>query len=184
MIHAAAVGVDGAGALIVGKTGVGKSTTALLCLSAGMQYISDDRCLLGLRPEPTAYCIYNSAKLFPDQMQRFPHLWSSVDQAPAVERQKMLVFVHQQAPEQVAARLPIRTILLAHLTGRSETTLSPVSPIQVLRELFTSSMVYQPGMAQEELRLMAALVQQISCQQLNLGSDLVQIPDVIARSLL
>jgi hypothetical protein len=73
---------------------------------------------------------------------------------------------------------------LAHLTGRSETTLSPVSPIQVLRELFTSSMVYQPGMAQEELRLMATLVQQIPCQQINLGTDLARIPDVIARSLL
>ncbi|MBV2235042.1 MAG: hypothetical protein KUL75_05780, partial [Sterolibacterium sp.] len=42
MVHAAAVGKDGVGVLIVGKSGAGKSTTALQCLLNGLDYLGDD----------------------------------------------------------------------------------------------------------------------------------------------
>ncbi len=72
LIHAAAVGTQDGAVLIVGRTGAGKSTTALACLEAGLAYISDDRCLLALTPVPQVYAIYNSAKLHGAQMARFP----------------------------------------------------------------------------------------------------------------
>ncbi len=181
LIHAGAIGTGDGAVLLVGATGTGKSTSTLACLSAGLQYISDDRCVLALNPQPRALCLYNAAKLRHDQMQRFPQLLPAVTPNNLPAEEKALVFVHQYAPEQLATALPIRALLLARLAHRPETTSGPVSPAQVWRELSTSSLVYQPGMAQDELRLMAELVRRLPCYQLNLGTELQQIPPIIAR---
>ncbi|HMR66091.1 MAG TPA: hypothetical protein PKE64_18940 [Anaerolineae bacterium] len=181
LIHAGAVGAEAGGVLLVGGTGTGKSTSTLACLSAGLQYISDDRCLLALEPEPRALCVYNAAKLRPEQMQRFPHLLPAVRANNLPDEEKHIIFVHQYAPEQLATALPVRALLLARLAHRPETTWHPVSPARVWRELSTSSLVYQPGMAHAELELMAELVRRLPCYQLNLGTELGEIPPVIAQ---
>lgn len=181
LIHAGAVGTEAGGVLLVGGTGTGKSTSTLACLNAGLQYISDDRCLLGLEPEPRAWCVYNAAKLRPEQMQRFPHLLPAVRANNLPDEEKDIIFVHQYAPEQLAAALPVRALLLARLAHRPETTWTPISPARVWRELSTSSLVYQPGMGQDELRLMADLVRRLPCYLLNLGTELGEIPPVITQ---
>lgn len=183
LIHAAAVGADSGAALLVGATGTGKSTAALACLSAGMHYISDDRCALALTPKPRALCIYNAAKLHHEQMQRFPRLAAAARNGRP-DDEKTIVFIHQYSLEQVAAALPIRTVLLARLAHRPQTTWSPVSPMPVWREMATSSLVYQPGMAQIELDMMADLVRHLPCYQINLGTDLERIPDAVVDILL
>ncbi len=180
LIHAAAVGADQGAALLVGATGAGKSTAALACLSAGMKYISDDRCALALTPQPRALCVYNAAKLHHEQMQRFPRLAAAAEPGRPQD-EKTLVLIHRCAPEQVAAALPVRAVLLARLAHRPETTWAPVSPMPVWREMATSSLVYQPGMAQTELDMMADLVRRVPCWQINLGTELERIPNAIAR---
>ena len=45
-VHGAAVGIGGRAALIVGPGGSGKSTTALTCFAAGMDYAGDDYCIV------------------------------------------------------------------------------------------------------------------------------------------
>jgi hypothetical protein len=223
MIHAAAIGVETeretgdktnqSAALIVGKTGSGKSTTS---------FIADDRCLLEFaEPDtevageviPFAHCIYNSAKLHADHMQSFPHLLHHLDHshapvfgarnalrdaspysapdsasnsAPVADHpsnEKSLVFVHQFAPRQIAHRLPIRALLLARVAHTTDTTLSPIGRMAVLRELTTSTLVYQPGAAQAEIQAMTRLVQSVPCYQINLGRDWAQIPQVIRQAI-
>jgi hypothetical protein len=183
MIHAAAVGGKDGAVLLVGKTGAGKSTTSLVCLNAGLRYISDDRCLLALAPEPEALCIYNSAKLHWAQMERFPDLRSAICNQPKIDEEKALVHVHELAPQQIADRLPIRAILLSTVAGTSSTTLTPVSRMRVLSDFTTSTLVYQPGAAHKEVKMMADLVRRVPCYQINLGSDLAEIPLSIMQLL-
>jgi len=193
MIHAGAVGLHDGAVLIVGKTGAGKSTTTLACLDAGMRYLSDDRCLLGLGVEPQAYCIYNTAKLHHAQMARFPNLRSSVtnpqESGPQESglqessEEKALLYVHAFAPQQLAYQLPIRAILLAKIAGTTATSLAPVSRMQVLRDFSTSTLVYQPDAAQTEVAMMAELVRRVPCYQINLGSKLAGIPSVVAEAI-
>jgi hypothetical protein len=45
-LHAAAVGVPGGVAAIIGDSNVGKTTTAVACARAGMDLYSDERCLI------------------------------------------------------------------------------------------------------------------------------------------
>ena len=74
LAHAAVVGREGKGVLLAGRSGQGKSTTAATCLDAGLDYVSDDYVLLSHQPQPTAYCLYNSAKLHTHLLKsHFPH---------------------------------------------------------------------------------------------------------------
>ncbi|NLE46182.1 MAG: hypothetical protein GX620_15795 [Chloroflexi bacterium] len=183
MIHAGAVGADDGGVLLVGQTGSGKSTAALACLDAGMQYVSDDRCLLSLSPHPEALCIYNSAKLHQDHMHRFPRLLPHVSNPDEPPPEKSLIFVQQFAPEQVVRRLSIRGILLAHIGGRRQTVLKPVSRMEVLRQVAMSSLIYQPDASHAEVRAFADLVRRLPSLRLELGTDLKAIPCVVAEAI-
>lgn len=183
LIHAGAVGNADGAVLIVGKSGAGKSTTTLACLDAGLRYLSDDRCLLGLAPIPQAYCIYNSAKLHPAQMERFPTWRAHVDNPEESATEKALLYLQQLAPWQLALHLPIRALLLANVAGTRQTTLAPISRMRLLRDFVTSTLVYQPGAVQAEVAMMTTLVRQTPCYQLNLGRDLAGIPPVVEEAI-
>src|SRR5262249_58368179 len=50
LLHAGAVGAGEAGVLLAGAGGAGKSTTALLCVDAGLRYAGDDYVLVATEP--------------------------------------------------------------------------------------------------------------------------------------
>lgn len=183
LIHAGAVGTEAGAVLFVGKTGAGKSTTTLACLNAGLRYLADDRCLLALTPTPQVACIYNSAKLHLAQMARFPTLLAAVNNRHETATEKALIYLQEIAPAQIAPVLPIRAILLAQITGTPTTTLGPVSPMLVLRDFVTSTLVYQPGATHAETHTMTELVRRIPCYQLNLGTDLAGIAPVVIQAI-
>jgi hypothetical protein len=181
MIHAGAVGSAAGAVLITGKTGSGKSTASLACLSNGLNYLSDDRCLVSLQNGKTmAYCVYNSAKLHADHISRFPHLLPYITNSQETVPEKSLVFVQQFAPQRILSPLPIKAILLAKVAHQPDTTLSPIGAMAVLRELASSTLVYQPGAAHDEVHAMAELVRRVPCYRINLGYNLESIPPVVA----
>lgn len=182
MIHAGAIGTAAGAVLITGKTGSGKSTTSLACLSDGLNYLSDDRCLISLQTgEPTTYCIYNSAKLHTDHITRFPHLVPHISNPHETAPEKSLVYVQQFAPHRLLSPLPVKAVLLARVAHQPETTLAPVSAMAVLRELATSTLIYQPAAAHAEVHAMAELVRRVPCYRINLGYNLEGIPPVVAE---
>ena len=74
IVHAAAVGNKHGGVLLAGKSGSGKSGTALACLGAGFGYAADDYCLLSDDPSPTVFSIYNTGKTHERDVERMPYL--------------------------------------------------------------------------------------------------------------
>ena len=52
LVHAGAVGTETGGALLVGKGGSGKSTTAAACLGSALRYAGDDYCAVRVSPSP------------------------------------------------------------------------------------------------------------------------------------
>lgn len=74
LVHAAAIGMQQKGVLIVGKGGAGKSTLAISSLLQGCDYISDDYTVLKQSSKLFAFPIYSIAYLTPQILNHFPAL--------------------------------------------------------------------------------------------------------------
>ena len=181
--HAAAVGTGAGGALLVGRGGSGKSTTAMACLAAGLLYAGDDHCLVSTDPSPYAHSLYSSGKLNPDSLDRLPKLRPALANGDRLDREKALLLLATARPDQVVTGLPIRAILLPQVHPGPETELLPASPAAALLALAPSTMLPLPRSHAAGLGALAALIRQVPCYSLRLGACLDDAPRVIARLL-
>ena len=179
LVHAAAVGNSNGAVLIGGKGGTGKSTTALACLESNLSYVGDDYTLLALDPGPVVHSLYNSAKLNNDHVQRFPALLPKIVNSDRLAEEKALLFVNEHYASKVAARLPVRAILLPRVTGLAETQLKRVSVAMALAALAPSTIFQLPRAGNEAFKFLATFARQLPCFSLELGTDLSSIPSVI-----
>lgn len=182
-VHAGAVGTPNGGVLLVGKGGSGKSTTALTCLDSPLVYASDDYCLLANEAAPYIYSLYNSAKLEADNMHRLPHLMPFVSNANRLHQEKALLFLYKHFPEKIVTGFPVKAILLPRVTGSPDTTLTPASPIAALRALAPSTIFQLPGAGQSTFQTLSQFIKQVPRYYLELGTEVRQIPNVIADLL-
>ena len=98
--HAAAVGQMGSGALLVGKGGSGKSTSALGSLASGWRYIGDDYCLLALNGIPQIHSLCTSAKLNAYHLENFPTLLSAISNSKELTSETAILYLHQHERKQ------------------------------------------------------------------------------------
>ena len=182
-VHSGAVGNPQGGVLLAGKGGSGKSTTALTCLSSELLYVSDDYCLISTDPEPYAFCIYSSAKLNADNVQWVPQVRPAISNLDRIDYEKAVFFLYPFVSKKIVRGFPIRAILLPGVTGVYDTHLRPASPLEALKALALSTMSQLARAGQASLQIMHRLVHQVPCYHLELGTELAQIPKVIAGVL-
>lgn len=183
LIHAGAVGTRDGGVLLVGKGGSGKSTTTLACLNAGMSYLGDDYVMVDDQSKPRVYSLYNTAKLFPDDLKKFPTLQSSVNGIDDFFDEKKILFLHKEHAEEIVTHLPIKVILLPKVTGRTNTQITESNASQALLALAPTVLLQLPSDAETSMLKMSELVKRVPCFTLELGTDLSQIPNVITQLL-
>ncbi len=179
LVHAGAVGASGGAVLLVGKTGAGKSSTALTCLDAGLGFLADDHCLVKPADPPRVLGLYNSAKLMEGDLHRYPRLAPKASNPGEVGAEKALFWIHRHFESQIVREAPVRAILLCRVSDREKTDWRPVSGARVLRDLIPSTMVYLPGVDRADTRAMSRLVQRAPCYLLELGADPARIPSAI-----
>jgi len=184
LVHAAAVGNGDRGVLIVGKSGSGKSTTALASLFAGMNYVADDYCAVKLDPKPRVYSLYSSGKVAAEHLCHFPMLNLLVNNPVGLgQGEKALVLLQRHFPTQLSPDLPLQAILLPIITGQSETSLAAASKSAALRALAPSTIFQLSNGGEQDFRLLARLIERVPAYHLNLGTELTQIPKVIQTLL-
>ncbi|MEX1008073.1 MAG: serine kinase [Acidimicrobiia bacterium] len=183
-MHAGAVGRDDGGVLIAGRGGTGKSTTSLACLDGGLLYAGDDYVLVDV-DQPTVYSLYNTAKLRPENLHRFPHLERLVTNADSLSEQKAMLFLQHHRPEQLRAGFPVRAILLPRVTGRPRTQTSPATARDALAAIAPTTMFQLPGASPELFEKVGRLTRAVPCFWLDAGTELSEIPvavdDLIAK---
>jgi hypothetical protein len=178
LLHAAAVGTERGAVILAGKSGSGKSTTALNCLRAGLLYLSDDYCVAGLTPQPTVYSLYSSGKLRPESIEQFPQL-SYLYKSIHSDTEKLLFFLNEGFSRQIPLSLPIRAILLPRITSETRTHIVPATAAEGLTALAPSTVFQLPFAGKTAFQSMAQLVRSVPIYQLNLGAPWESIPDVI-----
>ena len=183
LLHGGCVGTEKGGIILGGKGGSGKSTTSLLCLMAGMRYVSDDYCVLESVVEPRAHSIYNTGKLHQKHLEQFPQLVSqAVDPTPD-RYEKKVIFTHQHYPQQHISSLLIRAVVLPRIVGGESSKLVPISAAQALFGLAPSTMFQMPDSKANQMRAMGDLVRKVPCFRLELGTDYQSIPATIKTYL-
>ena len=185
-VHGAAVGTEKGGVLLVGKGGSGKSTTALLCAAAGMQYAGDDYCLI----EPArawAHSLYNTGKLKgPEDYARLPQLKGLSTNPDSFERGgdgKGVYFLDAIWPDRVVAGMPLRAIVVPRVTGQAASSVEPCSAFDALVAMLPSTVAQLPAATNEDCDRMVALAEKLPTYLLHLGTDIRGIPAALTTLL-
>ena len=183
LVHAGCVGTEQGVALIAGKGGSGKSTTSLLCTLAGMDYLSDDFCLVQAKPQREVISLYSSGKLHREHFARLPALAAlALDPVPDAF-DKPLIFMRDHFPQQVKPRAALRAVIVPQVAGTEHTHWEPL-PVSVALRALTSSTMFQfspdDGTA---FRTMADVLRGLRCYRLYLGTQLEEIP-VAVRAII
>jgi hypothetical protein len=185
-VHAAAVGTDQGGVLLVGKGGSGKSTTALLCAAAGMQYAGDDYCLIEAG-RAWAHSLYNTGKLKgPEDYVRLPELKGLSANPDSFERGgdgKGVYFLDEIWPDRVVAGMPLRAIVVPRITAQPASCVEPCPPFEALMAMLPSTVGQLPAASNDDCDRMVALAEKLPAYLLHLGTDIRGIPAAIAALL-
>jgi hypothetical protein len=184
LIHGAVVGTADGGVLIVGKGGVGKSTTSLSCLAAGFRFVGDDYVVLAGGERPTAFCLYQTAKLDPAAAEHFPWLKPRAPaHAESTGGEKLIVHIADHAPGQLALSLPLRAVLTPRFGQGGDTRIEPASLSAVLGPAIYTTLAQLPHAGQRTVDLIEGQLQRLACLSLVLGSDVDAVPKAIAALL-
>jgi hypothetical protein len=183
LIHGGAVAREHGAALLVGPGGSGKSTTALLCLQAGWRYLADDYCVIEPGSPPTAFSLYNTAKLARRWLPRMPQLQKLREASSEMHADKHLLFLHELCPDELIHSATGRLLMLPSVSGQTDTTVSSATAGEALRALAPSTIFQGSASGLTAFRLLSKLVEQIPIRRLDLGSELDQVAPQIDRCM-
>ena len=178
-VHGAAIGDARGGVLVVGKSGSGKSTTALSCLMAGFDYVGDDYCLLEPGVPPCVHSLFGSAKLHAHNIDRFPQLAGLVTNPARLDIEKGVFLLGDHLPERLISSLPVRVVLVPAVVGDGPTELRPLSSARALAALAPSTLLQLSATRHEALARMASLVRSVPAFELRLGENIEDIPGAV-----
>lgn len=178
VIHSGLVSKGGAGVLLAGSAGAGKSTSALVCARYGFGYVSDD--LIGLETPPDGsfigYSLYNSTFLERDHLERFALLKPHALKSGYVCEDKLLVLLSQIPSITLERSAEIKAIALPRVVLESHSKIRPATKGQALLALMPSFQVGRFGSTANGFEILSHLTESLPCCRLDIGSDPAEIP--------
>ncbi len=182
LLHAGAVGTPQGGVLLIGRSGAGKSNTALGCLASGLRYASDDFCAVSTTGSPTVYSLYSTGKTHKSDWSWHPFLQDLAPDPDHARNDKLIYYLHAAVPDKLIRAFPLKAILLPR-RGSGACSVRPVAPAAALRASAPDTAHLLPDAGVEVLTGIAGLVRAVPCYELLLGSPPQDIPGLIATLL-
>ncbi|HEX9619135.1 MAG TPA: glycosyltransferase [Polyangiaceae bacterium] len=183
LIHGAAVGTSDGALLIAGKGGVGKSTTALVSLTRGLDYVADDYLIVRVDPEPAVHSLYSTAKLTAEQLARMPQLFPHVMNRNALDKEKAVVVLGARFADRLKLTLPLAALATPVIERRQDTVFVPADRARLQRETVFTTLEQLPYAGDHAHAFVDRLVARVPCYEIKLGRDLALIPGAIRTFL-
>jgi hypothetical protein len=171
LAHGGAVGTAGDGVLLAGRGGAGKSTTALACALAGMDFLGDDYVAVSPAGVLAAYGTYSSAKVSARTLALLPELAPLVAIGETPEEEKSVLFLSPRLSAQLKPKLELRAVVIPVVSDRGRAHLTPMSPAAAYRDLALSTVYQLPGAGQGTFQRLASLLRELPAWKLELGPD-------------
>jgi len=141
LVHAAAIGSGGAGVLLAGQGGAGKSTTTALCVLGGFTSVGDDYIVIDSEAK-TAHSLYRTLKLHRHLVEEGP--FASFGSSEAGQH-KRLLWIDDVSPSSLVPEVPVDAVLLPRVGERADSVFLATSPAEVHKALVPSSILQLPG---------------------------------------
>lgn len=183
LTHAAAIGYPEGGVLLAGKSGSGKSTTALACMKAGMKYVGEDYCLISDLPKIWVHSVYNSAKIGEQTLRWFPELERHVTNSQRSKGDKAFLFHQMFQPEKILFGCPLKALIALKIGESRESFLKPIPPNEAIAALSVSTMWQLTHTGPRVFNHFKRVAESLPCYALHLSSDLMEAPRMIAKIL-
>ena len=183
LVHAGAIGVDGAGALLLGPSGSGKSTTSVACLCAGHAFAGDDFVKVSLQPRPEIQGLYMAAKLDAQSTSWLPEFQARAEGKYNPRIGKNVFLGQSMANLSLTPRLPLRALLVLEQTNAAETSIEMASAGDAFRSMTANTIALLPGERARLLKRLSRLASAAPAYKLKLGSDMGSVVEVIESTL-
>lgn len=181
LLHAAAIGTEEGAVVITGKGGVGKSTSALSSLQAGLFYLSDDYLIIKDGDIPTVYSLYSTAKLSFDDLHKFPDLAPYVSEPMKEDQEKALLFLWPELKDRIINELPLRAILTPIFSDKPGSSLKVVPFWTMQGNMSFTTMSQLPYAGKHTHDYISRLCAKLPIHSLELGRDASQIPETLRQ---
>ena len=183
LVHGAAVGLGGEGVLLTGQGGLGKSTTALACLDAGLQYLADDFLVVEPGDPARAHSLYSTGKLDWAQMKHFSRFAALARNHGGPLGDKAVLYLHPAFEDRIVRSLDLKAILMPRILARPESGLAPISRPVLERAASFSTITLLPHASANTMAFIGRLVESLPGLTLELGSDIAAVPATVERLL-
>jgi len=183
VVHAAAVATAGGALLIGGRSGTGKSTTALACLDAGLGFLGDDMCVIEPGDPPIVHSLFCSAKLDPPDTARFPALAPALVQGSGPGWEKSVYLFDRHLARGVVRDAPLAGVAIPRRDAGPAVRLSPR---QGFLAMAPNTAFQLPGAAQASCAGVKEIVSKVPVHSVGVGETIAAIPGRVsdfARSL-
>ena len=179
LIHGASVATNEGAIILSGPSGSGKSTTAILCLEAGMTYLSDDYCAIDSTIPPVIFSTYCSAKLLPRSFALTKLV--TLEQAVFDDKQssKGILNIDQNHHSQISPSAPLRAIITCSISSSPTSSIHKTSTAAGLKSLAPSTLFQGGEDKTKTFKKLVTIVKSTPVYSLLVAPDTQRIPELI-----
>lgn len=170
LLHAASVGYEGTGVLVVGRGGRGKSTFAVSCLTEGLDFVSDDYTLITSSGKLYAMPLYSCVGVRVDMCEKL----TGLGQPSTTVLGKPLFEI---PGEQYCKKLNIKAIIMPLVAGDDEPSIYPTQKNSAMAQLIGSTITQLESRHDTELiQQMSSRLAHLPVYEMRMSTDLSKNP--------
>lgn len=171
LVHGAAVGAGGHGALVVAPSGGGKSTLALASLVRGLDFAGEDFVLVPKKGPAIAYAAYPTGNLLPDSLEILPELKPCV--LTYMEYRNKYVVDLTSYGKSFKMQIPLDVMVYPIRCAAAEPLLVPTRSVQLFMKAAVSAakQVKSRSNLDEAVKVLFARLKTLPAYEMRLSGD-------------